>query len=407
MEKEDVKILALTWNTHGVRICESLDQKVNQNHRTGLFKTWIHNCEIFDMFAVISEKINQTKPMIVAIGFQEYSDVGSYAHNYLFPEEMPKIGYTEIGNEGLKSVSQMSGVLKNGLRLLVYIRKDVDTQITGAIKNTFKSFKSSYGPTMFGKSHLKYPMTGYELSSSYPNGGIVAYLKLPGNQIIALLNIFLPFDEKNMKSTYEMKDQAIRTPSLDINVSIFNDIYDQLINKSPVNVNYVIALGDFNFRIAPYNDFSPITIGTNLFLDFTTNPKEKEEIIKRLKRTNGIDESYQDIIKNHDEYLTSKDSHRIYQLNEGISPKEGTYQLPKIMPTCIMKIGRDPDNISLQSYEMKYVPSLCDRILYKTINPISGSSELYGIEYGAIDQGITTLSDHAAVYGLFGFRYKS
>lgn len=388
-----VTILALTWNSQGVRMCESLNRDEIQQHRSGLLTTWRYDCETFDIFSQLAEQINQKQPTLVVIAFQEYTGPGNYAHSYLFPNEMPKLGYKEVGHKGLQYVSQVPRSGNQGLKTLVYLRSEFEGQITPALgpsKRSFRDYRSTLVPTQVRGDFPKY-LTNFELGPEYPNGGLAVYLKLSNGQTLAIMNVYLPFDATNMDQTYQLRDSRNRLPSTDLTTSIFNDIYDHLITKSQVYVDHVIALGDLNFRMAPYSDWSPITVGATL-LELQGSPEFSTEVQQQ-------DELYRNL-------------HRLPKFEEGVTvfrENGRTSQGPQFRPTCELIPGRTNSN-DLRDYQLKNrTPSFCDRILYQS-RPLAGtgpSPVLTSLEYGSIDQGITTKSTHAAVYGQLGFVFSS
>jgi hypothetical protein len=148
-------------------------------------------------------------------------------------------------------------------------------------------------------------------------------------------------------------------------------------------VDHVIALGDLNYRMASYSDWTPITVGLTL-LDFQNTPEFDQEV------------------RQQDEL--SRNLPRFPSLNEGVY-QDGLGG-PRFKPTCQLLPGRNAQQTDLRSYQLQNrTPSFCDRILYQT-RPLPGAAPipvLQGLAYEALDEGITTQSDHAAVYGLLGF----
>lgn len=372
------KIMSITWNLSGLRICESLDPNEVVKNRSGYFTTWKEDCQLFDVWPTLGQKIKEGDPDLILIGLQEYPRTGNYMHDYLLPLLLSDLGFQNLGTTGLNGVSQLNSY--NGLKLLVYAKKEVDGF-------NFIGFKTHKSKVNLSQLKDKYPVKT-DLGDVYErNGAIAAYLKLSNNQQLTFLTLQLPWDQKNWEASLANKTNLARMAALDINGFIFNDIYNKLITKES---DFMIVAGDLNFRVQPGPDMDPILAGTKLifnweqdFAAFWQTLQEKDEL---------------------NQLMASK---RIPKLNEGYSAKQDEFVGPYMYPTCTLVKNRKNQN-DLRSYNLqKGVPSYCDRILYGTKTSNKGEPEIYSYEYGSIDEKVITNSEHSMVYSLLTFRIKN
>lgn len=353
---EDISILCFTWNTSSIRIAESLDEEVIKQHRENVNilgidapSLWKQDCNIFDAWYFILEKINTLSPSIVVIAFQEDIRPGSYAHSNLFPEEMAKINYSlfdkvtsmGIGKTSIEGLMNADLFLR-GLRLSVYRKNDA--------KCIYKSIQCD------------------EYSPNYSRNktAVAIYVSLTNNETIAFINMHLPFNSDSLKESLLNGDPMIRKNAIYEQNLFFNQAVKKLaIDK---NINHVIIMGDLNYRIQPYN----MTLG---------------KLYEVLNSYNFYDE-----LKNIDEFYLQLKSDNIYFFNEGVDNKG-----PEFYPTCKLKKDRTDETYGYKvgKYNHRY-PSWCDRILYKS--NFNSHRKIICNLYGSYDSGIIRKSDHCAVF---------
>lgn len=343
-----MEILVFSWNTQSCRLAETSDPEVCREHRDQTGTTWRYSCEIPDFWTELSSKIETQKPVIVAIGFQEDVYPGSYFHSHFLPEKMPELNYTlfdrvklmGIGRTSFTGLSQADPFVR-GLRLSVYLRLDM----VGHVR----------------KEHLYNSYT----DSLFQNKGAVAlYLTLPDKRVLAIVNCHLPFDAQSLRDTVHYQDPYIRQDAVFVQNQFYNEIYRRLYKRSPACE--MILMGDLNYRITPYVNWSAEQTGIDL-LEHPENASAADELRYQMNKGN------------------------IYVLQEGIENRG-----PEFAPTCKMRKDRTSE-ITIESYSLgkedQRVPSHSDRILY--------TEGVTCLEYDRFDKGIMKRSDHAGVIGFY------
>lgn len=352
-------ILVITWNTQSNRLAESINPETLKTHReTGYL--WRQG-SISDFWIPLKEKIEKERPFAVVIGFQEDVRPGSYFHSHLLPEEMDKIGYEFYDRSTLMGVGQTTAeglanadVFVRGIRLSVYLKKG------SRIKPRYQS--ESYHSSLFRNK-----------------GGIAVYLSLPNDEVVAIINTHFPFDASSLIETVQKKNFMIRQTALFNQNNFYNEMYQKLVIEAPARPQYLILLGDLNYRILPFQNYSAKQTGEILLKTLSENPEEYSQLIDKY------DELRQQIRKGN-----------VYQVREGIKDVG-----PCFAPTCKMNRERDPGESGLENYSLgKYdqrVPSHADRILYQSLETATRTLEC--LEYDRFDYGVMAKSDHAGVLG--------
>ena len=352
MTSEPITIFSFTFNTQSCRLAESMDSDIVREHREGSASYWRYEAYIPDFWPTLSNKIKEKKPTIVAIGFQEDVYPGSYFHSHLLPEEMPKLGYTLFDRVKLMGVGRTSFMglgradpFVRGLRLSIYLRA-----------NAVGKIRKEYAPNTY-------------TNSIFQNKGAVGIrLTLPDKRVLAILNAHLPFDAKSLRDSVHKQDPYIRQDAVFVQNQFYNETYRRLFIAPSADV--VIFMGDLNYRMAPYLNWSAEQTGTDL-LEHPEKAMQGDELRYQMNKGN------------------------VYALFEGIDNLG-----PQFLPTCKMQKGRLSSinaEITIESYSLgkedQRVPSYCDRILY--------SSGVNCLEYDRFDVDMMNKSDHAGVIGLY------
>lgn len=357
-QQKPITILAFSWNTQSNRICESLDEQTVTNNRKGIFKTkYRSTCTIMDFWMRLAQKIGESHPSIVIFAFQEDVSPGSYAHSDLLVEEMNKLQYTNldrqklmgIGKTTFEGLSNKDPYLR-GLRISIYI------------------------PNSYTDVFRTYPADYYSDSIFVNKGAIACYVTWDG-YTLAIINAHLPFDAKSLTESKIKKDPLIRRNAVMIQNLFFNRAYRKLVLDSKHDPQYVLFMGDLNYRIEPRIDYSA---------------KETGDLILANK-------DYPEI-RNYDELSQQINAGNIYFLKEGIND-----QGPNFAPTCKMTHDRQEltglDRYKIGKFDQR-TPSYCDRILYSTLDRDIG--QLMCEEYDRLDNSaLLDKSDHAGVIGVF------
>lgn len=389
MEKS-YRIMVFSWNTESISLCSSMKpEPIEDNTSSSVYNVWnyIPNiwstgmCEVPDFFNSFKIFINNNKPDVIAIGFQEDRKPGSYFHSHFLVEEMPKIGYelvkrTRLMGVGVTSVKNaMKGDLHSrGLRLSIYAKKELISEINSeeiTMRNTFGN-----------DGHDEHLCTSILTRGK---GAVVSYLKLPGMGRIAFINAHLPFNSKSLVDSYVKRNPMLRQNELNYSNTCFNNIVEELVYNKDPKPDHVIYLGDLNYRISNVNG------AANMSAAFHEN-YDNEEFINS-------------IYKKYDELKEQMRRGNIYEFSEGVGG-EG----PRFVPTCKMTKGRTTDrcyksedsdtNCWKLGKSDQRVPSWCDRILYSKFG--HDKTNLVCTYYNRFDTGeVMSKSDHAGVIALY------
>lgn len=380
------KILVFSWNTESIALSETLDVQVAEYNRSSSstifpgMTTWRHTYNIPDFYPKLKEFIEQHKPDIIVIGFQEDRFPGSYFHSHLLPEELPKIGYSMIKRTKLMGVGvttykglKTGDLFERGIRVSVYSTN----KLVPLIEREEHEMRSVIGND--GQSE-------YVCSSALTRskGATVSYLMLPGVGRLAFICCHLPFSARSLIIERVHKNHMLRQNELNQSNVCFNNIIEELVLlRSPIP-SYVIYFGDFNYRCA---DMRPA-----------------EQVADEFRAHSTDIEYLRTMYENCDELHEQMRRKNIYEFLEGVNNSG-----PLFLPTGKMVKGRQmtellDDDENTNQWETgkldQRVPSWCDRILHQQFN--ADNHELQCTLYDRFDTGETMAkSDHAAVLGLF------
>ena len=354
---KSIKIMCFCWNTQSIRLGETFEKKDIDENRNGFWftKTKYHyNAEIVDFMPNIIEKISDFESDIVIFSFQEDAFPGSYFHSDLLPpimfdneyELLVKDKLMGFGKTSLKSFYNKE-LLMRGLRTSIYVKSD------------FKDQHKCITETLF-----------YNPNFSQNKGGIGFTLKLSNDEKLTIVNTHLPFDSPSVVNSVNMKDYTLRQDVLSVSNFFFNEL---IRNVVPKDSNYVFIMGDLNYRMKPFINWSAKQTGIYI-----------------------LESDYYDV-KKQDEFYVQMKNNFIYKFKEGVD-NEG----PSFKPTCKLRTTRE-EEICIKDYNLgKYdqrVPSYCDRIIYKWDKKSDGN--ITCVEYKDFDEGIIKKSDHSAIYGMY------
>lgn len=359
------KVLALCWNSNGIKICETLSQTIEEERRKGYKKYVTQECDHADFVPQLRQLIEENRPHVVCIGFEQDPNTGTYFHSKLLPHVMESdLGYTQIDRDTMKGGGvSTSGFTSGALRLSIYSKGG------------------------WGKSTLK---KTYECSSLKDGtGGMNCLLDLNG-QLLAIVNAYIAFDPDSVKKSQTVVgnyskdvptvgDPMVRQDALNYANICYNGIIRQLVLNLKTKPDYVILMGDLNYRTNQMGGALSDTIAASFSrVSETAMPSFANEYYEKF------DELKQQMTKGN-----------IYQYDEGVNNKGPTFA-----PVCVMKKRRDRSSSERWDTSLGHIsPSWCNRILYKTYDT---SSPMCCVKYGSFDEGETMKkSKNAAVYGLF------
>jgi hypothetical protein len=388
---KDLKIFTFTWNTESNRLAESLSVDTVKENRETIFTGYCFNSEIPDFFPALASKIVESEADIVVFAMQEDVSPGNYFHSHFLKEEMPKMGYFLVHRNKMMGVGVTTykalfnfDIKLRGLRTSVYAKKSLAYQIQENEKNVINTI---------GYSSNEYP--------THPifrnKGGLASYIMIPSFGLLAIINCHIIFNSKSLLETEVKKDLMIRQSDVQTQNVCFNDIYRSLVLNLPVKPNYVIYLGDFNYRM--------VTIGK-----LTTQEITALDLAEAFEKRPSM-ELFKNCYNFFDELKEQQDKKLIYEFEEGLN-NEG----PAFIPTGKLSKNREDGyekakSASEDGLDMRIgstvfktgimhhrCPSYCDRILYKTLQ----GEKMQCLMYDRFDEGkAMKLSDHAAVIGLF------
>jgi len=367
MNNRKISILIFSWNTGGVRIADSLNIKDILEWNNNKYISYLTDCKIPDFFDELVKIIKKNDYDLVVIGFQEDVKPGSYFHSHFLPNEMIKYGYKFLARNKLIGVGMTTysaifeaSIKFRGLRLSIYVKNNLYYPIMEETKK-FEVINGS-----MTKSFVINPITRAK-------GAVALYISIPTIGTIAFINEHLPFESKSLIDSMLKQNYMLRQNSVNYQNNSFNNIYENLIlnlNKLP---DYVIVMGDLNYR--------------------TKNTKEVPYDNQEMTKEEVLHYFYQ----NYDELYDQMNKNNIYQLDEGVDNTG-----PLFEPTAKLNRGRTPDEKYYKrgKYNQR-IPSWCDRILYKQLNTNNNQTlkcELYQL----FDHGKTMAgSDHAGVVAAF------
>jgi hypothetical protein len=399
-----LKIFTFIWNTESVRLGESLIQAELDEHRKGYTTTYRFACELADFLPPLIDRINQESPDIIAIGFAEDASPASYAHSHLLPNEMPKHGYKLVKRTRMMGVgvttykALFSFDLKmRGLRTSIYAKTNLANTILAGERDLF---------TDIGVTQKEYICSSMFLRNKGATG---SYIRVPDVGTIAFINVHLPFNSSGLMESVMKDDAMIRYNDVLSQNVCFNEIYRNLVLELEIKPDYVIYMGDFNYRL------KPIIVGPEHPLTNYSNGSGNIRHFGAFEMSGVFEERgdldlYHEIYRSCDELYEQMHKQNIYTFEEGVNNRG-----PLFLPTCKLVKGRPegydipvPLPRSRPRMSSKYfklglanqrTPSWCDRILYQRLNnrrlPICCNT------YERFDVGkVMKKSDHAGVISI-------
>ena len=365
-------IFCFSWNTQSTKLCESLNEEIVDQNRSGYFTSYTQSsCEIVDFLTDLNKYINEYDPTILVYSLQEDASPGSYFHSDLLREELPKIGYTLYERNKLIGVGVTTFTKRTlrGLRVSMYVKSDLVDYF--AIPELIKS-KKLYNPNW-----------------TQGKGAVSLNILLPGGEILTVINTHLPFNAKSLFESKKYQDPMIRQDALLKSNIFFNKLVQILVyfrdDEYFTKSDHVLIMGDLNYRVEPYIEYSA-ELTTQNILDNIQDPELHKDVLI------------------HDELYQQREKGNIYYFLEGVDD-----QGPMFPPTCKMKIEKeeldresrqsvgDTGVIGTDSYlfgkEDQRVGSFCDRIVY--------SENISCFEYDRFEYGMMNESDHAGIIGLY------
>lgn len=396
-----LKIFTFIWNTESIRLGESLNRSECDQHRQSYLSPFHFACEIADFLPSLLTQIVQEDPDIVAIGFCEDCSPSSYFHSHLLPIEMGKHNYSLIKRNRMIGLgvttykALFSFDLKmRGLRTSIYAKNALADIILEQESDLL---------TDIGATQKEYVCSSMFLRNKGATG---SYIRVPQIGTLAFINVHLPFNSEGLLASVLKDDEMIRYNDVLYQNMCFNEIYRHLVLDLEIRPDYVILMGDFNYRL------KPITVPDGHFLHpYATAGNFGAFEMAGIFEEYGSPVVYDQVYRHCDELYEQMQKRNIYIFEEGVDNRG-----PQFFPTCKLVKSR-PENydqpiprprgrprMTSRAFKLglanQRTPSWCDRILYSSLN--SKVNPILCTRYDRFDVGsVMKKSDHAGVVCVF------
>lgn len=359
-----MKVLTFCWNSNGINLCETMNEFKKDKTREGVTGFFKQKCEFADFLPKMKGILVDNDPDVVCVGFEKDPNTGTYFHSTLLPARMTKFGYKSIYKETKK------GVL-GALRLSVYAKKELSIQI-----KQNKTYNCSYSVDGAGAMSASFLLNG-ELTLTIIN----AYISFD-QESVKLARKSFGGDTKTDSSTGELTqsfgDSMIRQDALNYANMCYNGIIREMVLKEKKIPDYVVMMGDLNYRI------NQMSLTAEIISDMLSKTDETS-VSSLVQEYYKQDELHNQIVKEN-----------IYKYNEGVGNIGPTFA-----PTCVMRKNRDCESNYLNCWETNpdyILPSWCNRILYRSYN----INKMCCTKYDRFDHGKTIKkSNNTGVYAIF------
>jgi hypothetical protein len=388
MSDNDFKIMCFSWNTAGLKICETANQRVAKEERSGfLGMVGIKKqCIPADFFSEIRKKVDEVNPKVVIITTLDEDDSKTYFHSDYLKKSMEDLQYSLLKRDKIDNVGEpgsknpytdlkdvnLDNPIKTAMRVSIFVINSIINQVEmdeAQIPPFYKNNK--------GQKEMITKQGGRAI------GTIASYIKYNDKTFLFIIT-HIPAGQKILKVDNAIKYEKYRDITVAGNKLAFHDIFDKLID--PIDEKYkpntIFILGDLNYDIKD------------------TNPLE---VIKKLSvdAPNYKDYYDKDELKNE----ISMSGSALYGFEEGLN-NEG----PKFLPTWDLKRNR-PENCQtlITTDDGKKVDDTCfnlnslsvgwhDRIIYKNYNDnLKVNCEFYK----RLDYKNMNKSTHAGIMGIY------
>jgi len=375
MNDNELSINIMTWNTKSVNMCESsIVDRRNGRSLMEILNGWIYSGYCPDFLKDMTNNIKKELPKLLVFALQEDAKPGSYLLSHAVPDIL-KPEYVLVER------TRMMGV---GVTTYKKFFQDFSLQLRGLRMAIFAL--NSWWKTISDKVIVEsdYATCSGIYSFTKGKGAISISIDIPEYGCINFINLHLPFDSSSLSNAVTKNDPHIRQDALQKQNVDFNDIYRKMVIEKKNKSDYLFIMGDMNYRVTGID-------ADTLFLSYDINDKDSFTNMPRIFQMN-------------DELVKQQNLGLIYSMNEGISGRGPTF-----MPTTKLSIVEYDEDDEYTRQKERYfkigkdkqrIPSYCDRILYKTLNP--KKANIISLEYERYDKGIAMAqSDHAAVIGKY------
>ena len=450
-ELQGIKILAFTWNTDGLSICEknipgsvkSPDRDVKSNF------DWKHpfttkKCALPDFMKDLRVRLDTAKgkgeqPHIMIFSTQGEPETKSYFAEFL-QDFLSQHDYYRISYEKLKGISEVqSGGKKRltddttgAIRQSIFVEKNFHQYVKKVKKvNTYNLFKTE-------SEAVSQNATGKDKSRNI--GALVTYLNIFKYGVFGFITVHLPSGIKRFGiekgSVHDTDYQYYRETMTAANRMFMLHIVKKFIIdiKEKIGLNYMLMMGDFNYGIAEPIDLSFLEAPSGFFETMKSyfaarkNPSRVSSVaymnavsdilagIPLNQRATAMGHYAQELYK-YDELHSEfgKSETRLKMFQEGVNNMGPTFlpnwRLDSVDATRTGKakfMKRESDCLStnkniINCYDKseEHV-AWKDRILYSSSSSKpSDLGKLVCRQYELYDSNNITYSDHAAILGIF------
>ena len=361
--KRSISVLCFSWNSQSIAIPVAGSPVFAEERQYFLTE--------------LNKRIQHSRPDVLFFASQESDENSDYLHYDVLGNEMAKLRYRRFGDVlslmGV-GVTTLATGHRRGLRSSLFIEEKYFDHVL----NHNANYRS-----LLQKTH--------SVNWKQSKGAAFSYIYLPGFGLTCFVNTHLDFNAKSLILATQTNDVTHRMQVLHKPDNQFLDLCrrartfprENLLEEQVGELQAFFVMGDTNYRVLaksqyPYNNTQ----------DYHTRFFSLDELRFQARTSN------------------------IYQLSEGINGVG-----PQFMPTCKLRQahhhGADPNKVILTrgtaigdynigKYRQRY-PSWCDRILFYS----EKADIVLCTSYDRFDAGITTRSDHAAVYATFELEDKS
>ncbi len=433
---QGLKILAFTWNTDGLSICENNIPDSSNRKVKGNFD-WKHpftkkECALPNFMEDLKQRLERAKakgeqPHILVFTTQGEPENRSYFNEFLDTNPSFFSGYVRQSYEKLKGISEVqSGGKKRlyddstgALRQSIYVDYNLEPYIE----------KVTEDATVFKTGSWNETQTARGKDKSRNLGAIVTYLKIAKYGIFGFISVHLPSGIKRFGITegdvHDEDYQYYRETMIAANRMFLVRIIKKFILdfKQKVELNYVLLMGDLNYGISePITGPRGSATGTKKFdsLSFISYALSGQPPGYARKKAAANIAQY--LYYNYDELYKelTQSKTRLNMFKEGVTVENGVGLGPMFLPNWRLEsvdVARrgdrkfekrepncfDKSNNIIECYDktQRHV-AWKDRILYSSSS--SRPEYLPAMickQYELYDSGNITLSDHAAILGIY------
>ena len=358
----DLQVFVFTWNT----------QTVRYNVNNGPTADFVH---------VLSDRIISSEHNydLVVIGLQE----DAIRDSPLLADKDSLLGNGIAAKYELLEILSLSGwgsttykALKNeweyrprGLRLAVFKRKDLVIKIEKV-------------------ESMDMVCPGIRDWFTCGKGGLAVSLHTSLGKV-CFLNVHLPFNSRSIIQD-PVDKISYRHEAVMWQAKCLRTLYEYTVDE--YLPDYLIILGDLNFRVQIRTESGATDIATRIF----NSPGYIAELIREADELHLLFDYSQH--SDQDLLCEGPSIPPVPVMNEGIDDSG-----PVFLPTCKMRQGREYIEECKQAayslgIEDQRTPSWCDRILYKQFKKGNNIKCIY---YNRWEHGTMRMSDHSAVTAVF------